>query len=95
VVVDVEQSRGEDKPSAVENTRVVSDEITPTAASPRSEDAIVLEGDKGIGTINTWADQPDRVDDGGGGTAHCESAPVRPVSHGLGQYADGQPEGSL
>ena len=90
VVVDVEQSRGENMPCAVENIRVVSDEITPAAADPRSEDAIVLEGDKGIRTVNTRTDQPDGVDDCGGGAAHRESAPVRPVAHGPGQYADGR-----
>ena len=63
MVVDVEQSRGEDMPCAVENIRVVSDEITPAAAGPRIEDAIVLEGDKSIRTVNTRADQPDGVDD--------------------------------
>jgi fructoselysine-6-P-deglycase FrlB-like protein len=70
VVVDVEQSRAEDMPRAVDNIRVVFDEIAPAAARARCEDAIVFEGDEGIGLVNTRADQPDGVDDGGGGAAH-------------------------
>ena len=49
--MDVEQPRGEDVPGAVENIRLVSDEVTPTAAGPRGEDAIVFEGDEGIGAV--------------------------------------------
>jgi hypothetical protein len=39
VVVDVEQSRAEDMPRAVDNIRVVFDEIAPAAARARCEDA--------------------------------------------------------
>ena len=51
VIVDVEQSRGEDVTRAVENIRGVAGEISPAAAGPRSEDAIVLEGDEGVGPV--------------------------------------------
>lgn len=40
-------------PGAVENIGVASDEITPAATGPRSEDALVLEGDEGVGPVNT------------------------------------------
>lgn len=53
VVVDIEQPRGEDMPRAVKNIRVVSDEITPAAAGPRGENAIIFEGDESISTVDT------------------------------------------
>jgi hypothetical protein len=53
VVVDVEQPRGEEMPRAIENIRVVSGEVTPAAAGPGGEDAIVFEGDEGIGAVKT------------------------------------------
>ena len=59
VVVDVEQSRGEDMPRAVDNIRAVVGELTPAAAGPRGEDATVSEGDEGVGAVDTCADQPD------------------------------------
>jgi hypothetical protein len=62
-------------PRAIENIRVVSGEVTPAAAGPGGEDAIVFEGDEGIGAVKTCADQPDGVDDSGGGAAHWLQLP--------------------
>ena len=66
VVVDVEQPRRENVARAVENIRVVPGELTPAAAGPCGEDPTVSESHEGVGTVEACADQPDRVDDGGG-----------------------------
>jgi fructoselysine-6-P-deglycase FrlB-like protein len=78
MVVDVQQPWGEDMARAINNIRAVSGELTPGAAAPRSEDATVTEGDEGVGAVDTGGDQPDGVDDGGGG------------AHSPGQYAGGE-----
>jgi hypothetical protein len=78
VVVNVDQPGCENVPCAVEDVRVILNELTPGEASAGGKDVTIFEGDKGVRTVETCAEQPDGVDDGGGG------------AHGPGQYAAGQ-----
>lgn len=90
VVMNIDQPRGQDVPTAVDNICVFAGELTPAAARSRGQYAAIFEDDEGAGAVETRADQPDGMYDRGGGTAHWASAPVRRVGHGPGQYADGR-----
>jgi len=59
VVVDVDQSRGENVPCAVDNLGVVVYEIAPVAAGSRREDPTTSESNKGVASVNAGANQPD------------------------------------
>ena len=53
VVVDVDQSRGQNLPAAVQDVRVVTRERVPVSASTRSQDATVSERDEGVDLVET------------------------------------------
>jgi hypothetical protein len=53
MVVDVDQSRGENVLRAVDNIGVVPDEVAPAAAGPRRENSSVPESNEGVGAVNT------------------------------------------
>jgi len=59
MVVDVDQPWGEDVPRAVDNSRVVSGQLTPSAAGTGGDDTTISESDECVGEVDTRADQPD------------------------------------